>query len=128
MLTGVTSSVASLWWHHNSVSAGASGAILGIYGVFFALLTTNQLKMTNKKALLIGIAVYIALCLAYGMEGSIDNAGHVGGICSGILLGYSYYPAMKEPGNKRLQFWSLALPAVTIALLAFAVMVSTPAR
>jgi hypothetical protein len=35
---------------------------------------------------------------------------------------------MKEPGNKRLQFWSLALPAVTIALLAFAVMVSTPAR
>ncbi|WP_315814125.1 rhomboid family intramembrane serine protease [Paraflavitalea speifideaquila] len=44
LLTGIASSTTSLWWHDLSVSAGASGAIFGLYGVFFAMLTTSLIE------------------------------------------------------------------------------------
>ena len=42
VVTGIVASMVSLWWHDNTVSAGASGAIFGMYGVFFALLFTDE--------------------------------------------------------------------------------------
>ncbi|MBP9792361.1 MAG: rhomboid family intramembrane serine protease, partial [Flavobacterium sp.] len=36
LLAGLLASVTSLWWHDFTVSAGASGAIFGMYGVFLA--------------------------------------------------------------------------------------------
>ncbi len=40
LLTGIIASGTSLWWHRHTISAGASGAIFGMYGVFLAMLTT----------------------------------------------------------------------------------------
>jgi len=58
LISGITASVISLWWHEFTVSAGASGAIFGLYGVFLALLTTNLLDKSARKALLTSIAVF----------------------------------------------------------------------
>jgi rhomboid protease GluP len=47
MLTGIAGSAASLYWHDLTVSAGASGAIFGMYGVFLAMLTTNLIEKSS---------------------------------------------------------------------------------
>src|SRR5689334_15201366 len=50
IVTGVMSGIVSLWWHDTLLGAGASGAIFGMYGVFLALLTTNFIEKTQRKA------------------------------------------------------------------------------
>ena len=48
ILTGIGGSVASLYWHDLTISAGASGAIFGMYGVFLAILTTNLIERLQE--------------------------------------------------------------------------------
>lgn len=107
VLTGFVSSAASLYWHENTVSAGASGAIFGMYGVFLAMLTTNLIDKTARKALLSSIAIFVAFNLLYGLKSGIDSAAHLGGLLSGLLIGYIYYPSLKNPGNGRLNYSTL---------------------
>ena len=66
-----------------TVSAGASGAIFGIYGVFLALLLTNIIDVVQRKALLLSIGVFVAYNLLNGLREGIDNAAHVGGLAAG---------------------------------------------
>ena len=82
LLTGVFASVASLYWHDHTVSAGASGAIFGMYGVFLAMLTTNLIPKSVRKGLLASIGLFVAYNLLYGLKGwGIDaNAAHIGGL------------------------------------------------
>src|SRR5690606_16198086 len=47
IFAGIIASMVSVLWNDYIISAGASGAIFGMYGVFLALLTTNFL---NKHA------------------------------------------------------------------------------
>ncbi len=103
--TGVIASIASLWWHKNLInSAGASGAIFGLYGVFLALLTTNLISKRRRKALLQGIGIFIVFNLLYGMKAGIDNAAHIGGLLSGFIFGYIFIPSlMDEPSTKKIQ-------------------------
>jgi rhomboid protease GluP len=102
LLTGIMASVSSLYWHPNTISAGASGAIFGMYGVFLALLTTNLIEKTQRTALTASITVFVVYNLVNGTKGGIDNAAHVGGLVSGFLIGYLYYPGLKNPGKPML--------------------------
>lgn len=118
LLAGLGSSIASTWWNENAVSAGASGAIFGMYGVFAALLTTNYFKGEGRKALLskvVGFIVY-NLILGFGI-GIVDNAGHIGGLISGLLLGYSIYFIFKA---KQPAHASLIIAGMTALMLSLA--------
>ena len=95
-ITGIVSSIASAWWHPATVSVGASGAIFGMYGVFFALLTVNVFPTEIKKPFLINTLVFIGYNLLMGIRGNIDNAAHIGGLISGIILGYLFYFLFKD--------------------------------
>lgn len=122
LLTGIMASVASLYWHPNTVSAGASGAIFGLYGVFLALLTTNLIEKTTRKALMTSIIVFVGYNLLNGTKGGIDNAAHLGGLVSGILIGYLFYPGLRKPGNLRLSYSAIAVAALvvgSVAVIAF---------
>jgi rhomboid protease GluP len=115
IITGLSASVASLYWHPMTVSAGASGAIFGMYGVFLAMLTTNLIEKTQRKPLLTSIALFVGYNLLNGVNGAIDSAAHIGGLVSGLILGYAFCPGMMNTGDKRLYY---GLPAFTaIALL-----------
>src|SRR5512133_3818046 len=102
LVSGILASVTSFCWHENTISAGASGAIFGMYGVFAALLTTNLIDRNVRKAQLTSIGIFIFYNLAYGMKGGIDNAAHIGGLVSGIVTGFAFYPMLKNTELRRM--------------------------
>ena len=117
LATGLLASLTSLYWHPMTISAGASGAIFGMYGVFLAMLTTNLIEKAQRKALLTSIGVFVAYNLLNGMSAGIDNAAHIGGLISGLLIGYSFYPGLTNKGDRKLNF---GLPvSLLIGLLVF---------
>ncbi len=83
-------------WHPLIISAGASGAIFGLYGVFLAMLTTNLIEKTARKALLTSIVIFVGYNLLNGLKGGIDNAAHLGGLLGGLIIGYAFIPSLKE--------------------------------
>jgi len=100
LLTGVVASATSLYWHDMVLSVGASGAIFGMYGVFLAMLTTNLIHKEKRGPLFRSIGLFVVYNLAIGLTigtiGSIDNSAHIGGLISGILIGYILYPVLKK--------------------------------
>jgi rhomboid protease GluP len=115
LLTGVMASLAGLYWHPNGFSVGASGAIFGMYGQFLALLTTNLIHKIWRGALLASIGIFVGYNLLVGATaGIVGNAAHVGGLVSGILIGYLFYPGLKKPDNPRLLYPAVALAALVV--------------
>lgn len=100
---GILSSLASIWWHPATVSVGASGAIFGLYGVLTALLTTNKIGLRSKKSLLIFSLFFIGINLVLGLRGGIDNAAHIGGLLSGLVMGYlySFFGNLPDPDEEK---------------------------
>lgn len=125
ILTGIAASTASLAWHDNTVSAGASGAIFGMYGVFLALLTTNIIEKSTRKALLTSIAIFVGYNLVYGMKGGIDNAAHIGGLLSGIVIGYAFYPGLKKGQTDKSLYITCAALAILVIGASYTVISKT---
>jgi rhomboid protease GluP len=121
LLTGIIASIASLWWHDMTISAGASGAIFGMYGVFLAMLTTNFIEKTARKALLTSIAIFVGYNLLNGLKGGIDNAAHIGGLLGGLVIGYAFIPSLKKPMDKSLKFATIGILWVLFSSTAFVV-------
>jgi rhomboid protease GluP len=88
--TGIVAGIVSIWWHPHSVAAGASGSIFGLFGVYIALLGTNIFPAAGRRAMLITAGLFVAVNLLYGTAGNIDNAAHIGGLLTGLVLGWSY--------------------------------------
>ncbi len=99
--TGISASLVSVWWHPATPSVGASGAIFGMYGVFLALLTTNIFHKDFKKSFLVSTSIFVVYNLLFGLTPGIDNAAHIGGLLSGLLLGYTFYPTIKKEQERK---------------------------
>jgi rhomboid protease GluP len=109
LITGLLGSAASLFWNELTISAGASGAIFGLYGVFLAMLTTNLIEKTARKAMLTSIGVFVCYNLFYGLKGGIDNAAHIGGLLSGLVVGYAYYPGLLKSRSTKWRYTTISL-------------------
>jgi len=97
LTTGILASISSLYFHHATVSIGASGAIFGLYGVFLALLLTKVFPKDFSKAFLVSILIFVGYNLLMGFAGAgIDNAAHIGGLASGFVIGLILYPQIKR--------------------------------
>lgn len=96
ILSGLGCSLASIYWHDNTVSVGASGAIFGLFGAVIAL---NLMKSLSKKidlTFLIMSSVFIGYNLLMGLFTNADNAGHLGGLFSGFVIGIILSPKIKK--------------------------------
>lgn len=112
LLTSITASLNSLWWNTGTTCAGASGAIFGIYGVFFAFLTVNY-KNEEYKSLLKFITIFIIFNLIAGTEDGVDNAAHIGGLISGLIIGYAFLISTKKPNSVILKYFiAMTLTAI----------------
>jgi len=120
LATGIFASLASLWWHSEGInSAGASGAIFGLYGVFLALLFTNLIPKQMRSSLLQSIGVFVVFNLIYGTKSGIDNAAHIGGLLSGLIIGFIFYPLLKKEDRGAKSNLALLAIVVVAALSAW---------
>jgi rhomboid protease GluP len=93
LVSGLVASFASILWHENTASVGASGAIFGLFGLILSFLITDMyIKKEMKRSILIMFGPYIAINLLFGLAGAgIDNAAHIGGLVSGFAIGLMLY-------------------------------------
>lgn len=88
--TGVGGGLASLLWHPNIVSAGASGAIFGIAGTLIsaARLGAVSLPAHELKRYIGSLMPFVIYNLFLGaVIPFVDNAAHVGGLVTGVAFG-----------------------------------------
>jgi len=116
LVTGIAASLTSLALSEMTIHAGAFGAIFWMYGVFLAMLTTNLLEKSARKALLTSIAVFVGYNLLNGLKGGVDNAAHLGGLFSGIFVGYLFYPALKDKEASVSEKTSIALICCSVII------------
>lgn len=117
LLAGILASVTSLWWHDLTVSAGASGAIFGMYGVFLIMLTTDIFEENSRKALLPSIVVFVGYNLINGLNGAIDNAAHIGGLIAGAIIGYAYVFNLSEEDEAKLKYKIIGSLSVAFTII-----------
>jgi len=93
LIAGLGASLTSVWIHPDTVSVGASGALFGLCGVLLVLLVLRDPRLAHGRGtILANMAVYVALNLAFGAATpGIDNAAHVGGLISGLVIGVVLY-------------------------------------
>ena len=96
--TGLCSGLLGVIWEPYATSAGASGAVFGISGVLLVTLLSGKLPLEkeSKEKLLTGVVQFTVLNLFVGgaqnylpgiLHRRVDNAGHIGGLLAGLLVG-----------------------------------------
>jgi rhomboid protease GluP len=89
LVCGLGGSAASLAWHPSIVSAGASGAIFGLYGALLGFLVRHRgsIPAESLASLRKGALTFIGYNLLYGLRPGVDMAAHLGGLATGFVLG-----------------------------------------
>lgn len=89
VVAGLGGGAASLFWHPTTVSAGASGAVFGLYGGLLGFLVRhrNVINPDVLKSLRKGALTFVGYNIIFGLTPGIDMAAHMGGLVTGFLLG-----------------------------------------
>jgi rhomboid protease GluP len=93
LMCGIGGSLGSICWRGNGLSVGASGAIFGIAGALIPamMLHGNPQLRAALKGHLTSIGLFVFYNLAFGAAvPGIDNAAHVGGLITGLALGFAF--------------------------------------
>lgn len=88
LFAGLCGSLASITWHPFVVSAGASGAVFGVYGVLIAYLVRHRGSIPRPVLLSLqkSTVFFVGLNVAFGLQQKgIDMAAHSGGLLGGFV-------------------------------------------
>lgn len=132
--SGICGSLVTLVWHgrEGAWSAGASGAVFGIYGALIGYMLRQQhaLPPSVWKAGLKG-ALSFAICnLIFGLVlPGIDNAAHLGGLVGGFALGGIVALPLDLASRRRLTPGRLVLGTAILGVaITLGVLVATRSR
>jgi rhomboid protease GluP len=119
-LTGIGAALLSLSWDPMRVSAGASGAIFGIAGALISVLHFGQLGLPAEgvRKLLQYVIRFALLNLLFGLQGHIDNMAHLGGLVTGLLIGFFFARTFNAPPEERPARRRMILAVSAVLLLA----------
>ncbi|MBL8949452.1 MAG: rhomboid family intramembrane serine protease [Myxococcaceae bacterium] len=121
LLTGLAGSFASSLWNPFVPSAGASGAIFGLFGVIvgFTFRARDRLPPEAFASLRTSIVTTLLfnLMFAIGIP-YLDHAAHLGGLLSGVLAGVMATGSAFESQNQRATWGSQAIVLATVVGLA----------
>ena len=120
LLAGLLGSVASVAWNPFVVSAGASGAIFGVYGGLLAFLVRHR-GMTSQAslaALRSNTLAFVGFNLLYGfVQEGIDMAAHLGGLAGGFLCGFVLTQPRIQASHTRRHMYSALVGLLGLLLL-----------
>jgi tetratricopeptide (TPR) repeat protein len=103
-VSGIFSSIASVYWHPQAASAGASGAIFGMAGVLvsFVYLKKTPAHLQVNSKMLGSLGTFIAYNLIFGAAiPGISNAAHIGGLVMGFAVGALLPNAAASESSRR---------------------------
>lgn len=88
-IAGIGGNLASAIWLGNSISAGASGAIFGLFGAFLMLGENyREIDFFRNQAKTFLIFIGLNLVFDFLPNSGIDVFGHLGGLLFGFLSAY----------------------------------------
>ena len=97
ILTGISASSTSYVLNDVAISIGASGAIFGMMGAMISFFAINR-RFFGRDGLntLYGVIVLSIINLWFGTTiDGVDNWAHIGGLVSGLILGFALLPQSK---------------------------------
>src|SRR3954466_2216201 len=119
-------STASFVFGGGAPSAGASGAVFGLFGVLLAAGRLHHPVDPRSRGVVSQLLflVVINLVLGFSSGGSIDNAAHLGGLAAGLWLGALIPPTgvptmsslWHKPGESRAAVGRATAPVYVFAL------------
>jgi rhomboid protease GluP len=89
-VSGLAGALVSVAWHPYVVSAGASGAIFGLYGALlgYLALRRDSIPVEVLSPLTKSTLVFVGYNLVYGvLRTGTDVADHIGGLVAGFVCG-----------------------------------------
>jgi len=102
LLAGILAGIASIVWHPETVSSGASGAIFGLYGLAFAFLFGQVFPAKSNALMAIGIFFFVLFHLVIAWVAHQDTAAHIGGLVGGFVLGFLFLPYAQRSAQQHL--------------------------
>ena len=121
VLMGISGVTGSYLFSPNALSAGASGAIFGLFGVLlvFGMRHRRRVPPFLSRAIRVGILPVIGINLVIGfLIPVIDNAAHIGGLLSGMAL--AAVVGFETPGSRTPRVFHMArLVTIASVLLSF---------
>jgi len=120
-LTGVAGVLGSFFNNPEAMSAGASGAIMGLFGVLlvFGLRYRHSIPPFFKKAVGAGVLPVIVINLVIGFYiPAIDNSAHISGLVSGAILAW-IVPYLMPGGRTHSIFKAVQVAFIAIILASF---------
>jgi len=124
LITGVAGGLASLAWNPHVLSVGASGALFGLTGALIASFYLGEFSLSgiSIKGTLSSLLFFAGFNLFFGsMFPGIDNACHIGGLVSGLILGALIARFAPETDNTLRRASVLLLVAVLVAASAIGI-------
>jgi membrane associated rhomboid family serine protease len=91
LISGLGASLASIAWRPGGSSVGASGAIFGLAGALIAAFKLGEFSVPRSalSGTLRSLMVFVVFNLVLGARpgSATDNAAHIGGLVTGLILG-----------------------------------------
>ena len=126
LITGVAGGLASVAWNPQVLSVGASGAIFGLAGALVASFYLGEFSLPRAalRGTLMSLAFFIGINVLFGAGYNlfvgdtgpgIDNACHIGGLVSGLILGALIARAAPEHDRPLRRASILLLVALIVA-------------
>ncbi len=121
VLAALGGSLVATLWSPLAVSAGASGAVFGVYGALFAFTRKEAHGLPAEVAagLRKGVLSFVVLNVLFGLTvANISNSAHLGGLATGFAAGWLLArPLHAPPVALRRRYVPLAaLLAALVAL------------
>ena len=124
VITGVAGGLASVAWNPQVLSVGASGALFGLSGALIASLSLGEFSLSgmSTRGILTSVLFFAGFSLYIGSTSSeIDNACHIGGLISGLILGALIARVAPEQNNPASRVGVLLFVVLLVAASALAV-------
>ena len=128
---GIAGGLASIYWNADNPvwSAGASGAIFGIYGAVLGYMLRNRrtLPAVIHGPIIKSTLVFAVYNIGFGaVVPGIDLSAHIGGFVCGAVYGLLLAQSLNPAARARWKLPSAALAAALLAALAASGIATTP--
>src|SRR5688572_23475218 len=122
LLTALISSLVSVWWDPDAITAGASGAVFAVFGAVLSYLLIRKASFPRHalRSLIQGTVVVIGFNVFWGLtQKGISNSAHLGGLVSGMILGAILASPM-ERERRQKQLFPRLLTGIVVGAAALA--------